>query len=263
MGPLSRWPALALILAVTLGGCGAAPESAPKAGIAPEVSAPQTVLPGDLYAGLPASFSGAAPCADCPGDRHLLELYPDQTYVYRLTRFDAGVNGDAANFDDIGRWVLENGVIRLRGGREAPVFFAVQYAVKDAAKDAVTLHRLDFEGNPVESASVLSLSRAVRFEPIEPVLFMRGMYRYLADAALFEECLTGWRLAVSMTADNVALERAYLASGAPAGQPVLVNLEASIRLLPGMEGDAQVRSLVPVRFINIWPGATCEQAPAG
>ncbi len=216
-----------------------------------------------MLAGLPASFSGEAPCADCPGLRHALELYPDQTYVYRLTRFDVVVDGgadgerdgDVTHFDDIGRWVLEQGMITLRGGREAPVFFAV--------RDVATLIRLDIEGMPVASAAEHPLTRAARFQAIEPVLFMRGMYRYLADAALFEECLTGWRLPVSMEADNIALERAYLASGTPPGEPVLVNLEGRIGSRPGMEGDALVRSLVPVRFINIWPGANCEQAPAG
>ena len=40
---------------------------------------------------------------------------------------------------------------------------------------------------------------------------MSGMYSYLADAANFTECLTGARYPVAMEADNLALERAYLA----------------------------------------------------
>jgi len=45
------------------------------------------------------------------------------------------------------------------------------------------------------------------------------MFRYLADAAQFEECLTGRSYPVAMEGDYLALERAYLAlpKASPAG----------------------------------------------
>jgi copper homeostasis protein (lipoprotein) len=86
---------------------------------------------------------------------------------------------------------------------------------------------------------------------------MRGMYRYMADAALFEECLTGRRFPVAMEADNVAFERAYREARVQAGEPALVSLEGRIAQRPAMEGETTVLSLVPERFIGIWPAESC------
>ncbi|PWB78297.1 MAG: hypothetical protein C3F15_02100 [Holophagae bacterium] len=88
-------------------------------------------------------------------------------------------------------------------------------------------------------------------------MLMRGMYRYMADAALFEECLTGRRFPVAQEADNVALERAYLDALHDPGAPVLVSLEGQIAERPAMEGDDKVLLVVPERFIGVWPGETC------
>jgi len=41
---------------------------------------------------------------------------------------------------------------------------------------------------------------------------MRGLYSYMADAGMFVECGSNERLPVTMEADNLALERAYLNS---------------------------------------------------
>jgi copper homeostasis protein (lipoprotein) len=123
--------------------------------------------------------------------------------------------------------------------------------------DAGTLRKLDLEGRDISSSLNYELDRAATFDPIEPRLMMRGMYRYLADAALFEECLTGRRFAVAMEADNLALERAYTEARKEPGEPILVSLEGRIAPRPAMEGDATVLSLVPVNFIGVWPGESC------
>ena len=41
---------------------------------------------------------------------------------------------------------------------------------------------------------------------------MTGMFRYMADAALFTECLTEASFPVAQENDYLALERAYLAA---------------------------------------------------
>jgi copper homeostasis protein (lipoprotein) len=123
--------------------------------------------------------------------------------------------------------------------------------------DGSTLRKLDLEGRDISSSLNYELRRTAAFTPIEPRLVMRGIYRYLADAALIEECLTGRRFPVSMEADNAALERAYLAAQKAPGEPVLVSLEGRIALRPAMEGDEKVLSLVPERYIAIWPGESC------
>jgi copper homeostasis protein (lipoprotein) len=197
---------------------------------------------------LPAGFEGDLPAADGPGVRFRLELFPDQAFVLRLTYPG---RTDDARFDDIGNWMVsrDGGTLTLRGEREAPVMFAVQ--------DARTLRKLDLAGREIDSKLNYDLMRREPFEPIEPRLPLRGMYRYMADAGLFQECLTGWRLPVAQEADNAKLEAAYSRVRREPGEALLVTLEGSLASRPRMEGPGTQRALVPERFINVWPGESC------
>jgi copper homeostasis protein (lipoprotein) len=197
---------------------------------------------------LPARFVGELPCADCPGIHYRLDLLEDRVFLLRMTYLGRGAD---AVHDLIGTWTLssDDNRIALFGGAEAPIFFRIV--------DADTIRKLDIEGRDIESALSYDLRRKGDLEPIEPRLTMRGTYRYLADAAQFEECLTGRRFPVAQEADNVALEKAYLNARREPGEPLLVSLQGRIALRPAMEGDAMVLSLVPERFIGVWPGETC------
>jgi copper homeostasis protein (lipoprotein) len=237
-------PPFAMLLMLAIAGC------APKTLVDPAAPLDLEAAGDAALEGLPARFAGDLPCASCPGVRHVLELQPDGTYAYRMTYLD---RGDAEeNSDDIGRWVLRGDRLTLRGGREAPQFFAV--------RGADTIEKFDLDGEPIESALDYTLTRAPELPPLEPELHMRGMYRYLADAAVFEECITGWQMPVSMGADNPALERAYAQARSAPGEPVLINLIGRVAHRPAMEGDDLARALVPVQFINAWPGQDCGPA---
>jgi len=197
---------------------------------------------------LPASFEGDLPAADGPGIRYHLDLFPDQAFALRLTYLG---RRDDTRFEDIGTWKVspDGGTLTLRGEREAPVMFAI--------KDAHTLRKLDLAGREIVSKLNYDLTRREPFEPIEPRLLLRGMYRYTADAGIFQECLTGWRLPVAQEADNATLEAAYSRARREPGEELLVTLEGSIANRPRMEGPGMQRALVPERFINVWPGETC------
>jgi copper homeostasis protein (lipoprotein) len=203
---------------------------------------------GDTLGPLPASFVGELPCADCPGIRYQLDLYPDQAFVLRMTY----LGREPENvLDDIGGFLFESDgrTLVLMGGREAPVEFRIE--------DPDRLHLLDLEGQEIVSDLDYALTRTGSFAQAEPRLVMRGMYQYFADAAQFQECLTRWRLPVAQEADNVALERAYLAARRQPGEALLVNLEGQIALRPKMDGEGEQLALVPLRFIGLWPGETC------
>lgn len=197
---------------------------------------------------LPARFEGELPCADCPGIHYRLDLHDDRVFFLRTTYLGRGA--DAVR-DLIGTWALagDDNRIALFGGTEAPIFFRIL--------DAGTIRKLDVEGRDIESSLDYNLRRKDDLEPIEPRLTMRGMYRSMADAALFEECRSGRRFPVYPEADNVALERAYINAQHEPGEPLLVSLQGSLALRPAREGDAMVLSLVPERFIGVWPGETC------
>jgi copper homeostasis protein (lipoprotein) len=197
---------------------------------------------------LPASFEGELPCADCPGIFYHLDLFEDRVFFLRTTYDGRGVG---AVVDTIGSWVMagDDGRLALFGGTEAPVFFRIV--------DGGTLRKLDVEGRDIESSLNYDLKRMKEPDPIEPLLKMRGMYRYMADAGLFTECLSGRRFAVAMEADNISLERAYLRARQQPGDELMVSLQGRIAERPAMEGDAIVLTVVPEHFIGVWPGETC------
>jgi copper homeostasis protein (lipoprotein) len=86
---------------------------------------------------------------------------------------------------------------------------------------------------------------------------MRGMYRYMADAGLFTECLTGQRWFVAHEGDNATLEREYTKARRQPGEELLVKLEGRVEMRPGMEGKSLQPTLIVKRFIGVWPGETC------
>jgi copper homeostasis protein (lipoprotein) len=197
---------------------------------------------------LPASFIGELPCADCPGIRYHVNLFPDRVFFLRTTHIG---RGDNANFDDIGSWVIssDRATLILKGGREAPEMFAI--------KDRDTLRKLDIEGHEITSPLNYDLQRTKNVEPLEPRLAMRGMYRYFADAGFFTECLTRRKWPVAQEKDNAALESAYAKARLTTGEELLVNLEGQIAMRPKMEGQGAQPAVVVERFIGISPGETC------
>jgi len=196
---------------------------------------------------LPATYTGVLPCADCPGIEYHLDLFADRAYSLR-TVYQGRPEGQ---FDDIGSWAVsaDAKTLILKGGREGPVMFRI--------KDANTLRKLDLAGKEIASSLNYDLAKTTAFQPIEPRLAMRGLYRYLADAGLFTECLTGRRLSVAQEQDNAALEAAYATARRQPGEELLVSLEGRIAMRPKIEGEGLQPTLVVERFTDVWPGETC------
>jgi copper homeostasis protein (lipoprotein) len=204
--------------------------------------------PGDLFATLPATFTGTLPCADCEGIAMQLNILPDASFMLRTRYLGRKEEGPS---DDLGGWVPSSDGITLvfKGQGQAPFYFAVE--------DAGTLRMLDVSGSPFESPLDYDLRRNDTFMPIEPALSMRGMFTYMADAASFAECLTGRRLPVAMQGGYIDLERAYLAARTGPGEAVLARVEGRLAMRPPMEGDGLVPTLVVERFIGLAPGEQC------
>ena len=210
----------------------------------------QSEFPGpdlSILGPLPASFSGDLPCADCAGMRYRLNLFADQSFF--LSTVHSGRNSPALY--DIGSWALSSDrrSLTLHGGQERPLVFRIV--------DQNTLRKLDLDGHDIESALNYSVTRMGQFEAIEAHLAIRGMYRHLADAGTFTECLTRQRWPVAQMEDNAALERAYLNVRREPGEELMVSVEGSVKMLPPMEGSNRQTTLVVNRFIGVWPGETC------
>lgn len=107
--------------------------------------------------GLPATFAGTWPCADCPGILYQVNLLPNHTFVSRMTYEDRSTRSD-----DHGSWeVTSDGkTLVLRGQHGAPEKFALH--------NADTLRKLDVNGHEIQSKLNLNydLKRAPKFKSI-------------------------------------------------------------------------------------------------
>jgi copper homeostasis protein (lipoprotein) len=194
--------------------------------------------------GLPATFGGDLPCADCPAIRYRLNLFPDRSYFLSMAYVDRNVSND-----DIGSWRLsDKGRTLTLQGSEVTRFRVV---------DADTLRLLDRDGRDIDSKLNYTLKRSASVEVIEPRLKLRGMYKHFADSGTFTECLSGQRWMVAQLGDNAALESEYLKVRREPGQEVLVSVEGQVKQLPPMEGTGTRPTLVVNRFIGASPRETC------
>lgn len=197
---------------------------------------------------LPATFRGVLPCADCTGIRHHLDLWPDQYYHMHREWLDSD---ETARHDEIGRWYADpaRGAIVLYGASEMPLLWEV--------KGPDHLRKMDMAGNPIVSDLDYGLTSDGTLEPTKlQGLFMLGRMTYLADAALFEECFSGFRYPIAQEGDYLTLERAYLDAAPRPGAPVMVHVEGGLALRPSMEGPVRT-SLIVDRFIAIRPDDAC------
>lgn len=96
-------------------------------------------------------------------------------------------------------------------------------------------------------------------EPPPPsgTMSLQGMYSYIADAGIFEDCATRERWPVAQEGDNAALERAYGEAGIAPGSPLLVTLEGGLDSRPRVDRRGKETTLIVQRFVRIWPRETC------
>jgi len=106
--------------------------------------------------GLPATFIGNWPCADCPGILYQVNLMADHNFSSRMTYQER-----PSRLDDQGQWQLYNNgkTLTLQGEHETPATFALQ--------DSNTLRKLDSNGNEIASNLNYDLKRNPTFLPFE------------------------------------------------------------------------------------------------
>jgi copper homeostasis protein (lipoprotein) len=198
---------------------------------------------------LPATFTGSLPCADCPGIDWHLDLWPDGRF-HLLRRYRERQATDTM----LGRWRFapDQASLLLHGGREVPLRLAVQGRQR--------LRLLAPDGAAIESTLPYELTGDGTLRAAELSLTLNGEFRYLADAAVLTECLSGQPFPVLMEGAYVELERAYLAADKPEpGAALFVQLDARIVDRPVME-EGPPQSLLVERVIALRPTMRCERA---
>lgn len=188
------------------------------------------------------SWRGILPCADCEGIETSLFLEKDGTWV--MSERYQGVRDEPSSFASYGTWARTADKLVLTDSKGEKSY----YRAKGEA-----LEMLDREGNPIESQFNYTLQPVSASLPVTPMP-MRGMYFYMADAAIFTDCATGKRMPV---ANNAQLERDYLAARAENGQSVLLTLEAHFTLESNPDTGEKVKTLMADKDAKFIPGKAC------
>ncbi|ATA25023.1 copper homeostasis/adhesion lipoprotein NlpE [Brenneria goodwinii] len=174
------------------------------------------------------SYRGILPCADCEGIDTSLFLEKDGTFIlrehYQTTR--EGTN----TFAEYGQWRRTADKLVLTNSRGEKRYF------RPSDND---LEMLDQQGVPINSSYSYRLKATDLTLPDTPMA-MTGMYRYMADAATFADCVTGKTFVV---AENVMLERNYLKISSE-GAPVFMEFSAHFAKRPSMEEGRTTKALV-------------------
>lgn len=213
----------------------------------PAQAPPAPPLPRNPLPDLPATFVGTLPCADCPGIRYHLNLFPDDSFVLRMTYLER----PAGPLDDVGSWALSSDrrVLVLKGRGDQPDTFAVSASG--------TLQKLDASGQPIDSRVPHELTRAPVFQHTDVRLTVRGTYTQVAGAGAFVECSTGQRWPVASEAAHADLERAYAAARPAPGAAVLVEVNGLVAQRPRAGGAGAETALVVEKVGQVLPRESC------
>ena len=190
----------------------------------------------------PLHFLGLIPEANSQ-IHYQLNLISKDVYFLR-TKYLKNNAGKAK--DEIGKWLVDtqNRVV-LRDGKSVPKYFSII--------DTKTIEVMNLKGEKIISKLNYKLKLSNTATTISPRLSMSGMYSYRADAATFEESITGMKFPVAFEDDNIALERAYLKNRRVTGQKIKVYLDAKIEDRDAVDSDRKRPYIIVKRFIKIIP----------
>lgn len=188
------------------------------------------------------SWRGILPCADCEGIETSLFLEKDGTWV--MNERYQGVTREPSSFGSYGTWARTAEKLVLTDSKGEKSYYRAK---------GDKLEMLDREGNPIVSSLNYTLEPVKSSLPITPMA-MRGMYIYMADAAVFTDCATGKRVAV---ANNAQLERDYAAARGTESKPMLLAIEGHFTLEANSDTGEKVKTLKADKDAKFIPGKAC------
>jgi len=180
------------------------------------------------------SWRGVLPCADCEGIETSLFLEKDGTWVMNQHYQGAKAPSTFASYGTWARTADKLVLTDTAGGKR--FFFAQRAGGGRVGKFNYTL---------------APITAALRATPMA----MRGMYFYMADAAIFTDCATGKKVSV---ANNAQLERDYAAARGNDTKPVLLTVDGHFTLQANPDSGEKIKTLVPDRDARFEAGKNCD-----
>lgn len=210
---------LPVTIVIILASCQGAPK---EEGTSVEVTTgePAVVL---QWVGL---YADTLPCADCPGILNQLDLRKDSTYVLR----DRYLDRDSIAYGTIGQWTVSGDMLTLNTA-DAPIRWKLE---------GEKLVRRYADGGPVETSLPNSIGRVANFGSLP--MHLSGAYVYYADSHSFTPCGSKYVIPVAMDEPGtkgagLELQHAYTNRIKTAPEPLYVDVIATLRAGPAMEGD--------------------------
>ncbi len=188
------------------------------------------------------SWRGVLPCADCEGIETSLFLEKDGTWV--MNQHYQGAKAPST-FASYGTWARTADKLVLTDSAGEKRYFRAK---------GEGLEMLDMQGNPIVSQFNYTLAPVTAALPATPMA-MRGMYFYMADAAIFTDCATGKKVSV---ANNAQLERDYAAARGNDTKPVLLTVDGHFTLQANPDSGEKIKTLVPDRDARFEAGKNCD-----
>jgi copper homeostasis protein (lipoprotein) len=188
------------------------------------------------------SWRGVLPCADCEGIETSLFLEKDGTWV--MNQHYQGAKAPST-FASYGTWARTADKLVLTDTAGEKRYFRAK---------GEGLEMLDMQGNPIVSQFNYTLAPITAALPATPMA-MRGMYFYMADAAIFTDCATGKKVSV---ANNAQLERDYAAARGNDTKPVLLTVDGHFTLQANPDSGEKIKTLVPDRDARFEAGKNCD-----
>jgi heat shock protein HslJ len=197
----------------------------------------------------PATYFGIIPCADCEGVEMQVNLLTDLTFIIKQVALGKKRSAHIST----GTWEFSDSTkaITLKSINQSPKKFLL--------REYEIMEMLDIHGKEIESKHNSTLMKTKLFEHITDAFVMKGIFTYMADAAIFVDCSSQKRYPVAMEGKYIDLERKYLAS-INAGSPLLVTLEGRLVLRPKMEGEGESVMLVVEKLNKVWPQMDCKSS---
>ena len=186
-------------------------------------------------------YQGTLPCADCEGIETSLFLQKDGTWVMNQ-RYQGAK--EPSSFATYGTWARTAEKLVLTDTAGEKTYFRAK---------GEGMEMLDREGNPIESQFNYTLAPVKAALPATPMA-MRGMYFYMADAAIFTDCATGKKVSV---ANNAQLERDYAVARGNDSKPVLLTVDGHFTLEPNPDSGEMVKTLVADKDAKFVAGKDC------
>lgn len=188
------------------------------------------------------SWRGVLPCADCEGIETSLFLEKDGTWI--MNERYQGVRSEPSSFASYGVWARTADTLVLTDSKGEKAYYRAK---------GDKLEMMDREGKPIVSTLNYILEPVKASLPLTPMP-MRGMYFYMADAAIFTDCASGKRVSV---AHNAQLERAYSAVKGSDMKPVLLVADGHFTLEENPDTGENVKTLFVDKNAKFIPDKDC------